>query len=153
MIGTITLRFVAFDDCTALSKRGPSGGKMNSDFASNFVRTWESAWNARDLDAVLSHFHEEATFASPIASRLFPESGGIVRGRELIRLYWAKALALIPDLHFTVERYFVGIDILVIQYRNQRGAVVDEILMFENNLVRHGFGTYTGFEQNPAGLT
>ncbi|MGI3785164.1 MAG: hypothetical protein ACRYG2_30765 [Janthinobacterium lividum] len=49
---------------------------------------------------------------------------------------------------------FVGVDALVIQYRNQRGNVVDEVLIFDGDLVRSGHGTYpASSSSNPAGLT
>jgi len=110
--------------------------------AQAFARTWVEAWNAHDLDRLLAHFHDDVIFTSPMAAKLVPESGGRVAGKAALRDYWAKGLSLIPDLHFTVEQVFAGVDGIVIQYRNQKGISVSEVLIFEGGLVRYGAGTY-----------
>ena len=38
--------------------------------AEGFVREWVRAWNARDLDAVVGHFTEDAEFFSPRAEEV-----------------------------------------------------------------------------------
>jgi hypothetical protein len=35
-----------------------------------FAETWITAWNQRDVEAVLAHFAEEAEFVSPLAGKL-----------------------------------------------------------------------------------
>jgi ketosteroid isomerase-like protein len=111
--------------------------------AHQFVRQWVDAWNAHDLDAVLSHFADDAEFSSPIAAQLLPESGGILRGKEAIRAYWAVGLERIPDLRFEVVDVYAGVGVIVIHYRNHVGGLVAEVLhLGEDGLVRRGAGTY-----------
>ena len=107
-----------------------------------FAAQWCEAWNAGDLDRLLAHFHEDVVFTSPMAAKLVPASSGRVVGKAALGEYWAKGLSLIPDLHFTVEQVFAGVDAIVIQYRNQKGIQVSEVLIFEGGLVRYGAGTY-----------
>ena len=40
-----------------------------------FSRAWVDAWNRRDIEAVLAHFHDDAVFSSPIAQRIGPMTG------------------------------------------------------------------------------
>src|SRR4051812_32794165 len=94
----------------------------------SFSAGWVAAWNAHDVEAVLAHFHEDVVFTSPTAARVVPESGGVVRGKQALRAYWTAALRLVPDLHFTMERVYAGVSVLVISYRNQAGGLVDEVL-------------------------
>ena len=63
-----------------------------------------------------------------------------------------RGLRLIPDLHFEVVAYYVGVDTLVINYRNQKGGLVAEVLTFEGDLVASGHGTYSVGSDNPAGV-
>lgn len=118
-----------------------------------FAREWCDAWNAHDLERVLQHFHDDVVFTSPGAQRFMPESGGVVRGKAALRAYWSKALAAIPDLHFRVESVFAGVDALVIQYLNQKGVRVSEVLIFNGDLVRYGYGTYPIGVDNPTGAS
>lgn len=123
---------------------------MNID-PETFVAAWLAAWNAHDVEAVLSHFHDHATFTSPFAALLVPESGGRVAGKQAIRDYWNAGLARVPDLHFTLEAVFVGVDCLVIAYVNQKQVRVSEVLKFEGDRVIEGHGTYPAHIANPVG--
>ncbi len=101
------------------------------------------AWNAHDLDAVLVHFRDDVEFTSPVAAQVVPGSGGVARGKAALREYWEAALKVFPDLHFDVLDVYRGESTLVINYRNHRGELVNEVLTFDGDgLVREGHGTY-----------
>jgi hypothetical protein len=107
-----------------------------------FALAWLDAWNRHDVDAVLGHFHDDVVFTSPVAARLVPDSDGVVRGKAALREYWTAALKTMPDLHFDVVGVYQGESVVVINYRNQRGDLVNEVLEFDDGLVRRGHGTY-----------
>lgn len=115
---------------------------LTDDSARAFVDQWLADWNAHDLDALLAHYAEDVVFTSPLAARLLPGSGGIARGRSALRAYWTAGLAALPDLHFEVLEHYVGVDTLVIRYRNQAGGVVCEVLEFQDGSIVRGHGTY-----------
>ena len=117
----------------------------------HFAAEWAAAWNAHDVEAVLRHFHDDAIFSSPFAVHVFPESEGRLTGKQAIRDYWTAGIARIPDLHFSVDEVFVGIDHIVIAYVNQKQARVSEVLKFQGDLVIEGHGTYAAGVANPAG--
>lgn len=54
----------------------------------------------------------------------------------------AAARKIVPDLHFDIVGVYERESVLVINYRNQRGALVNEVLEFDGGLVRRGHGTY-----------
>jgi hypothetical protein len=107
-----------------------------------FAEEWSAAWNRRDVDAVLAHFHDDVVFTSPYAAEFVPGSAGVVRGKAALREYWCTALQAIPNLHFDIVGVYGGASVLVINYRNQGGALVNEVLEFDGELVRRGHGTY-----------
>jgi hypothetical protein len=37
---------------------------------------------------------------------------------------------------------YIGVSTLVINYRNQKGGLVNEVLVFDGDLVKEGHGTY-----------
>jgi steroid delta-isomerase-like uncharacterized protein len=107
-----------------------------------FAAAWVKAWNEHDVEAVLAHFAEDVVFTSPVAARVVPETGGVVRGKAAVRAYWNRALTQVPDLHFDVEGVYAGVDTVVIAYRNQAGGLVSEVLEFDGGRVVRGHGTY-----------
>jgi hypothetical protein len=108
-----------------------------------FADEWVRAWNAHDVEAVLVHFRDDVLFTSPVAARVLPETGGVVRGKAALRDYWTTALKSLPDLHFDVIGVYRGESTLVINYRNHRDELVSEVLTFDGDgLVREGHGTY-----------
>ena len=107
-----------------------------------FAEDWAAAWNRRDVEAVLAHFHDDVVFTSPIAAGVVPGSGGVVSGKAALREYWCAALAAVSDLHFDIVGVYAGVSTLVINYRNQKGGLVSEVLEFDGALVRRGHGTY-----------
>ncbi len=109
-----------------------------------FADRWIEDWNAHDVEAVLSHFAEDVLFTSPTAAALVPGSGGVVRGKAALREYWAAGLRSAPDLRFEMIAAYVGINTLVINYRNRTasGRLVNEVLVFDGPLVVEGHATH-----------
>jgi hypothetical protein len=123
---------------------------MDRAAARTFTENWQTAWNAHDLDSLLAHFADDVTFRSPVAAQLLG-GDGVIRGKPALRTYWAEALRRVPDLRFEVVDSYLGVDCLVINYHNQKGGLVNEVLIFRGPLVVEGYGTYAGEDTNPAG--
>ena len=75
---------------------------MTTDNAATFAAEWAEAWNRRDIEHVLAHFHEDVEFTSPTALAVM----GVptMHGKAALREYWATALGRLPALRFTVDR-------------------------------------------------
>jgi ketosteroid isomerase-like protein len=71
------------------------------DEAEAFAARWAAAWNDRDIEFVLEHFHEDVVFVSPTA--LAVVGSPLVRGKDALRSYWAKALAPVESIRFVVH--------------------------------------------------
>lgn len=144
--------------CSPRFSRNPStviGQHVRIDLeqANEFADAWLRGWNDHDIDRLLDHFTDDVVFTSPVAAQLVDGSRGVVRGKAALRHYWSEGLRRVPDLHFEVVGVYLGVDVLVINYQNQRGNLVNEVLVFEGPLVRWGHGTYLGGGTNPAGAT
>ena len=141
--GTVDVRFVAdhverfLGDCRTC--RGPDG-----------ECTLDDGFRRLFLDDFLPA--DGVVFCSPVAARVIAGSDGVIRGKDALRDYWAHALGLVPDLRFELVGVYTGIDSIVINYRNQRGGLVNEVLVFnDDGLVSEGHGTYAA-DDRPAGI-
>ena len=65
-----------------------------------FVETWCANWCKVDIDAVVSHFAENAEIRSPLALKL--TGSPVVAGAENIRRYWRQAYGHIASADLKV---------------------------------------------------
>jgi ketosteroid isomerase-like protein len=94
-------------------------------------REWIAAWNSRDLERVLKLYAKDAEMTSDKIQALGFDSTGTLESKAKIRIYWTKALTLLPDLHFTLIDLFISPDSMVVFYANERGAKICEYLRLD----------------------
>ncbi len=87
-----------------------------------FAKRYYEAWNKRDLDAICALYADDIEFSSPYIAALGFSPDGVIHGKDLLRLYFEKALERAPDLTFTPEELLVGARGHTLIYRNHRGA-------------------------------
>jgi ketosteroid isomerase-like protein len=104
---------------------------MNEQFAKAFACEWIEAWNAHDLDRVLSHYTDDFEMCSPMIAQLFAGSGGRLRGKDLVRGYWRRALEIAPDLRFKLITLLVGVQSVTIYYQGARDRLSAEVFFFD----------------------
>ena len=127
------------------------------DFATAFASAWIANWNARDVEAVLSHFADDCVFESPVAHAVTGEAK--IVGKAKLRAYWEAALARIPSLHFTLGdvAWDPGRRTLAVMYVSRTGERVtscSELMSFDAQgrqiLGRAYYGAVAGEEQRSA---
>jgi predicted ester cyclase len=94
----------------------------------NLADHWVAAWNAHDLDAIMSHYDEAIELTSPVAAALLGVPDGKVVGKPALRAYFQRGLEAYPDLHFGLEDVLVGLDSIVLFYTNQKGTHTGEFM-------------------------
>lgn len=95
---------------------------MTREEAWEFAHHWVAAWNAHDLDLILTHYENTVELTSPVAAQLLGTPEGKVVGKTDLRAYFQKGLAAYPDLRFDLENVFWGVNSVVLCYANQRGT-------------------------------
>lgn len=84
------------------------------------AEAWIAAWNARDLDAVLAHYHDDIELISPLVIDRLGRPDGTLRGKQELRAYFARGMAN-PALHFTLDDVRLGVNALCILYTREGG--------------------------------
>ncbi len=74
---------------------------MNRIEANEFAAKWISAWNRKDVNAVLEHYVENAKFVSPKAATFVGSS--VVEGKLALSRYWQLAAKQIEKIEFTLD--------------------------------------------------
>lgn len=98
---------------------------ISREFAAQFAEEWVAAWNSRDLDRILPHYADDFEMASPYIAQIAGEPSGVLKGKDGVAAYWAKALARLPSLHFELHSILVGAESLVIYYKGVSGMVAE----------------------------
>ncbi len=101
---------------------------MTRDEGSNLASRWVEAWNAHDLDLIMTHYEEGIELTSPAAAQLLGTSDGMVRGKANLRAYFQRGLEAYPDLHFQLEDVLCGLNSVVLYYKNQKGTRTAEFM-------------------------
>jgi SnoaL-like domain len=90
-------------------------------FADHFAADWIDSWNHKDLDRILSHYTDDFEMSSPVIITVGGEPSGTLKGKESVRSYWARALQLLPNLHFDLVNTLVGVNSITLYYNGVRG--------------------------------
>ena len=101
---------------------------MTKDQALNLANHWVEAWNAHDLDAIMTHYDEAIELISPVAAQLLGTPDGKVIGKQNLRAYFQRGLEAYPELHFHLEDVLCGLNSVVLYYTNQKGTHTAEFM-------------------------
>ncbi|PSL49819.1 SnoaL-like protein [Chitinophaga niastensis] len=102
----------------------------------NFAQAWLQAWNAHDLEEILSHYDKDVVFYSPVIRRINNDPGGCIHGKEALRAYFSKALIAYPELHFELYHILEGVNSVVLYYKSVNDMLSTEMMVLnEKGLV------------------
>jgi hypothetical protein len=101
---------------------------MTGDDARNLAKHWVDAWNAHDLDLIMTHYEDSIELTSPAAAQLLGAPDGRVVGKANLRAYFQRGLEAYPELHFRLEDVLWGVNSIVLYYTNQKGTHTAEFM-------------------------
>ena len=108
---------------------------MTREQAEHFANDWIAAWNSHDLTRILAHYSDDFTMSSPRIAIVANEPSGVLVGKQAIGVYWEKALALAPTLHFKLQATYVGANSVALHYEGARGPAIEVFFFNDAGLV------------------
>jgi nitronate monooxygenase len=130
----------------ASEAKAPGGSPADQLQLHALAAEWYEAWNAHDLDRVLSHYTDDVVFRSPFIAALGVEESGVLVGKEPLRAYWTLGLERFPDLHFEPIRELFGVGGVTLHYRSDTRRVAE---VLEVNDARLVFRSAAYYDQLP----
>ena len=82
---------------------------MTRDEVRQLAEDWIAAWNAHDLEAIISHYDERVELISPVAEQLLGIPNGKVSGKAALKEYFQHGLQAYPELHFELKDVMAGL--------------------------------------------
>ena len=93
---------------------------------------WFEAFNAKQLDKLLSLYEENAEHYSPKLKIRQPETNGLVIGVEAMRIWWQDAFDRLPTLKYELTSLTANSDRIFMEYvrkvEGEQNMLVAEVL-------------------------
>jgi hypothetical protein len=104
------------------------GTAVTRDEALKLANHWVAAWNAHDLDLIMTHYDDAIELTSPVVAQLLGTLDGKVIGKASLRAYFQRGLETYPELSFRLDDVFWGVSSVVLLYANQKGTRTAEFM-------------------------
>lgn len=101
---------------------------MTAEEAKKLANHWVAAWNAHDLEEIMTHYDDAVELTSPVAARLLSRPDGKIKGKADLRAYFQRGLEAYPALHFQLQSVLWGLNSVVLYYINQKGTYSAEFM-------------------------
>lgn len=93
--------------------------------AEAFAAQWVAAWNAHDLELILSHYTDDFEMHSPYIGPLTESGTRFLKGKQKVRAYWQKALKTYQGLRFELNHVLLGDGSVVLVYQGVKGLAAE----------------------------
>jgi limonene-1,2-epoxide hydrolase len=93
---------------------------------------WFEAFNAHNLEQLLSLYDENAEHFSPKLKIRKPETNGLIKGKNELRIWWQDAFERLTTLQYKVTSLTANSDRVFMEYirqvENEENILVAEVL-------------------------
>ena len=110
---------------------------MHEKLFQEIVERWITFWNERELVDFMSLFSEEIIHSSKLISQVLPGQVNYVRGKKLLKDYWAIVKQRYPNLKFNLVAYhhFYNRIVLFVEAVNGEMRAIVILTVNENLLI------------------
>jgi hypothetical protein len=106
----------------------------------SIAKRWFEAFNKHELELLLSLYHDHAQHYSPKLKLRQPETGGLIKGKDLLRAWWKDSFDRLPSLRYEPIRFIADTDCVFMEYMRyvdgEESLLVGEVLEIETGLIR-----------------
>ena len=112
---------------------------MSTEKNLSIAHLWFSAFNAHNLEKLLSLYDDEAQHFSPKLKIRHPETNGLVIGKDALRAWWQDAFDRLPSLQYKVTSLTANGDRVFMEYirmvTDESDLLVAEVLEVKNEKI------------------
>jgi ketosteroid isomerase-like protein len=100
---------------------------------------WFEAFNAKELEKLLSLYDDDAEHFSPKLKIRNPETEGLIVGKKALREWWQGAFERLPSLNYKVTSLTANGDRVFMEYvrslENEEDMLVAEVLVVKEEKI------------------
>jgi ketosteroid isomerase-like protein len=121
---------------------------MTYDDAAAHAKDWIEAWNAHDLERIMSHYSQDVVFEAETVKARWGRPDGRLVGIEALRKHFALGLQLAPQLKFRLEQVFLAPSGYAVVYGRENGnRVIDCVVLNDAGLAAKVIAYYAGAQR------
>jgi hypothetical protein len=103
------------------------------------LKKWFEGFNSKNLELLLSLYHDDAEHFSPKLKARKPETNGLIKGKEQLKEWWKDAFERLPELYYQPHYSIADDKRVFVEYTRtvpgEDDLIVGEVLFFENGLI------------------
>lgn len=112
---------------------------MNSEQNKQIALSWFEAFNAHDVEKILTLYDDEAEHFSPKLKVRQPETKGLIKGKAALRNWWKDSFDRLPSLNYKVKKLTADEEQVFMEYmrhvHGEEDMNVGEVLEIKNGLI------------------
>jgi ketosteroid isomerase-like protein len=97
------------------------------------VRDWLSAWNSRDIERLMNHYHENVELSSPTIVKRWNIATGKLSGKDALRKHFSKGFEDVNHMSFELLGVLNGINGIVLVYRRGAYSMAADVITLDEN--------------------
>jgi len=100
---------------------------------------WFTAFNAHNLEELLSLYHQNARHFSPKLKIRQPETNGFIEGKDSLRTWWQDSFDRLPSLQYLPQKFTTDEQQVFMEYLRkvdgEEDLSVGEVLEIQDGLI------------------
>ena len=112
---------------------------MSASELNEIANRWFAAFNDKNLERLMSLYHDNAEHFSPKLKVRHPETKGLITGKAALRSWWQDAFERLPSLYYEVVRLTPHEDRVFMEYirkvSGEDDLYVGEMLEIRDGLI------------------
>jgi hypothetical protein len=105
----------------------------------DIARQWFDAFNEHNLEKLLAQYDNNAQHYSPKLKVRQPETKGLIKGKEALRLWWKDSFERLPTLKYLPQQFIANDSKVFMEYirsvEGEENLTVGEVLEIKNGLI------------------
>lgn len=112
---------------------------MSSEQNKNIAQRWFNAFNAHDLEKLLSLYDDNAQHYSPKLKIRQPDTQGLIKGKAALRAWWQDSFDRLPTLRYDVQKLTADDEQVFMEYtrhvQGEEDLRVGEVLQIKHGMI------------------
>ena len=113
---------------------------MNENLSNEMIATkWFDAFNRHDLADLLDLYDDNAIHLSPKLKMRYPETNGLIKGKNALREWWHDSFTRLPGLHYEIRTITPENEQVFLEYlrkvEGEQDSIIKEVLEIKSGKI------------------